>query len=285
MRHSDAARRQFGNPTVVRERLYRMNTVAWLDALAQDVRDAYRGLRRSPTFTVTAVAMLGLGIGVNAAVFSVTNSVLFKGFRLIDGNDRLLYIGTQKDGRGCCVSYPDFLDWRAQSTSFVGMGAVGDLQVTLSDRNDSDAEHYIATQITTDAFQLLGQRPVIGRDFLPSDGQRGAGPVAILHHRFWARRYGQDPTIIGRTIRINGTPTVIIGVMPPDFSFPQNEDLWVPLVPTDALEQRQARVIWFAFGRLADGVSADSARAELDTIGRRLARAYPRRTRAGCRGR
>ena len=155
------------------------------------------------------------------------------------------------------------------------MGAVGDLQVALSDGDDSAAEHYIATQITTDAFQLLGQRPVIGRDFLPSDGQRGAGPVAILHHSFWARRYGKDPAIIGRTIRINGTPTVVIGVMPPDFSFPQNEDLWVPLVPANALEQRQARVIWFAFGRLADGVSAKSARAELDTIGRRLARVYP----------
>ena len=112
-----------------------MNSIGWIDSLAQDVRVALRGLRRSPAFTAIAVLTLGIGIGLNATVFTVTNAVLFKGFRQIDHNDRILYVGTQKHGHGCCASYPDFIDWRAQSTSFSGMGAVADLQIVVSDAN------------------------------------------------------------------------------------------------------------------------------------------------------
>jgi putative ABC transport system permease protein len=189
-------------------------------------------MRRAPAFTAVAVATLAIGIGINAAVFSVTDAVLFKGFRLIDRNDRLLYIGTQKNGRGCCASFPDFVDWRAQARSFVDLAAVADRQIALSDGNESGTEHYDATEITPNAFQLLGQRPAIGRDFTASDGQPGAEPAAILRHSFWERRYGRDPAVIGRTIRINGIRTTVVGVMPPNFSFPQNQDLWIPLVPT-----------------------------------------------------
>jgi len=173
---------------------------------------------------IVAVLTLALGIGINAAVFTVTNAVLFRGFRLVDKNDRVLYIGTQKNGRGCCASYPDFLDWRAQATSFSDMGAVADLQITLSDGTESNAEHDDATQITTNGFQLLGQRPILGRTFASTDAQPGAAPVAILREAFWERRYGKDAAIIGRTIRVNGVPTTVIGVMPRDFAFPQNED-------------------------------------------------------------
>ena len=253
-----------------------MTIAQQFDSVVQDLRVAGRGMRRSPAFTIVAVLTLALGVGINAAVFTVTNAVLFKGFRLVDRNDRLLYIGTQKNGRGCCASYPDFLDWRAQATSFSDLGAVADLQVTLSDGTESTAEHYDATHITTNGFQLLGQRPILGRTFASTDGQRGAAPVAILREAFWERRYGKDPAIIGRTIRVNGTPTTVIGIMPRDFSFPQNEDVWLPLTATTDLDKREARGLWFAFGRLAEGATFEGARAELETIGRRLATAYPR---------
>ena len=103
-----------------------------MNGFMNDVRYALRGLSRSRGFTAVAVLMLALGIGVNAAVFTVTKAVLFKGSRSIDRNDRILYIGS---GGPCCVSYPDFEDWRAQAKSFVGMGAVADLRITLSDRS------------------------------------------------------------------------------------------------------------------------------------------------------
>ena len=120
---------------------------------------------------------------------------------------------------------------------------------------------------------------MLGRDFAPSDEAPGAVPVAILRYGFWERRYGKDPGVIGRAIRINGTPTTVIGVMPRGFSFPQNEDLWLPLVPTPDLEKREARGLWFAFGRLSDRATLESARAELETIGHRLSAAYPRTNR------
>jgi hypothetical protein len=102
-----------------------------LESLAADVRYAARTMRTHPGFTAAAVLMLALGIGVNAAVFSVTDSVLFRGFRLVEGNDRLLYIGTERNGRGCCASYPDFLDWQQQAKSFTAMGVVAKMRPGL----------------------------------------------------------------------------------------------------------------------------------------------------------
>ncbi len=244
--------------------------------LLGDVRLSFRTLAKNPGFTAVAVAMLAVGIGVNAAVFTVTNAVLFKGFRLIDRNDRILYIHSERNGQYSGVSYPDFEDWRAQAKSFDGMGTVADLKITVNDRSGF-LERYTATRITTNAFRLLGQQPILGRDFASSDAIPGAAPVAILSYGFWVRRFAKDPAIIGQTLQINGAPpTAVIGVMPAGFSFPQNQDLWIPLVPAADLQTRDAPTLWFAFGRMADGVTIEGARAELETIGSRLASAYPR---------
>jgi putative ABC transport system permease protein len=243
--------------------------------MIQDVAFALRSLRKNAAFTVATVTILALGIGVNTAVFTVTKAVLFQGFRLVDRNDRILYIHSQKAGQYSGVSYPDFQDWRAQARSFDGIGAVADLRITLNDQSGFP-ERYTATQITVNAFRLLGQQPVLGRDFAVSDGLPGAAPVAILSYRFWERRYGKDSAIIGQTLRLNGAPpATVIGIMPNGFSFPQNQDLWLPLVPTPDLQRRDARSLWFAFGRMADGVTRESARAELETIASRLSSAYP----------
>jgi putative ABC transport system permease protein len=121
----------------------------------------------------------------------------------------------------------------------------------------------------------LAGRQIIGRDFAPSDETPGAPPVAILNYGFWQRRYGKEPSIIGCTVRINGAPTTVIGVMPQGFFFPQKQDLWVPLIPTANVLKRENRETWFVFGRLAEGVTIENARAEMETIGRRLESAYP----------
>jgi putative ABC transport system permease protein len=247
----------------------------WVESMWLDFRFALRQFINAPAFTAAAVGMLALGIGANATVFTVTDAVLFKGFRLVQGNDRILYIHDEKNGQYSGVSYPDFRDWQSQARSFDGMGAVADLRITLNDQNGFP-ERYTATRITTNGFHLLGCEPFMGRDFAPSDAIAGAPPVAILSYGFWERRFGKDPQIIGRTLEIDGgSRTTVIGVMPKNFGFPQNQDLWIPLLQTGDVQRREARNLWFAFGRLRDGVPLENARAELATIGNRLATVYP----------
>jgi putative ABC transport system permease protein len=241
-----------------------------MSSVLQDMRFAVRGLRRSPGFTITAVATLAIGIGVNAAVFTVTKAALFAGFPMVPGNDRILYLS----GNGCCVSYPDFEDWRAQSKSFTGMAIVHGVRRILSDQSGFP-ESYDATEVSADTFQVVGQRPIMGRDFTPSDEMPGAPPVAILSYGFWESRFGKDPAIVGRTVRMNGAPTTVIGVMPRGFAFPQKQDLWVPLLRTPEVEKRDNRETWFVFGRMKEGLTIQSARSEMETIGRRLGKAYP----------
>jgi len=240
--------------------------MSWL----ADIRLSFRTLRKNPGFTAVAVATLALGIGVNATVFTVTNAVLFKGFPLVDRNGRLLYVSNG----GCCVSYPDFEDIRAQSKSFEGMAIVHGVGKILGDRSGF-AEHIDVTEVSADTFKLVGQRPIMGRNFAPSDAIPGAAPVAILSYSFWQRRYAKDPNIIGRTVRMNGVPTTIVALMAEGFSFPQKADMWVPLVETANVMNRNNADTWFAFGRLAQGVTFQSARVEVESIIKRLETEYP----------
>jgi len=269
-----AATRAFGGIEQAKERHRDARSFAPADALIQDLGYALRSLRRAPGFSAAAVAIVAVGTAINIGVFAVTRAALFNGFRSVDRNERLVYIGTQKNGAGCCVSYPDLEDWRAQTTTFHALGAVADLQINLTEF-DGRAEHYDASLVTANTFAVLGRTPILGRDFAPSDEKPGAPPVAMLRYELWQRRYGADPAIVGQPIRINGTPTTVIGVMPAGFAFPQNQDLWLPLVPTADRQQRDNRSIWFAFGRLIDGATFETARVELTVIGRRLANAYP----------
>jgi putative ABC transport system permease protein len=242
----------------------------WLDDIVQDIRYAARGMLRSRGFTVTAIATLAIGIGINATVFTVTNAVLLKGFPLVPRNDRLLYISNG----GCCISYPDFEDIRAQAKSFAGMGITHGIGKIVSDESGFP-ESIDVTEVSADTFKTVGQRPIMGQDFAPSDEVDGATPVAILSYAFWEHRYGKDRNIVGRTVRMNGAPTTIIGVMGEGFSFPQKVDMWVPLVKTAIVKDRDHTDTWFAFGRLAEGVTFESARAEVEGIIQRLESTYP----------
>jgi putative ABC transport system permease protein len=266
----DAARR-FGGMDSVKEEYRESRSFTAIETLFRDIRYALRTLLNSPGFTAVAVMTLALGIGVNTAVFTVTNAVLFKGFSYIERSDRIDYM---TNSEGCCVSYPDFEDWRAQAKSFQGMAIVHGVQVTLSDKGGYP-EYRDATEVSADTFRLIGREPILGRDFTKSDEIPGGAHVVILNYSFWASRYGKDPAVVGRTVRINSAPTTVIGVMPAGFIFPQNQDLWVPLVPTPNVLRRANRDTWFVFGRMADGVTIESARAEVEAIGKRLEQAYP----------
>jgi predicted permease len=300
------AMRRLGSIESVKEQHREHRSFAMIESLVRDVHYAARALRNNPGFAAVAIVTLALGIGVNATVFTVAKAALFAGFPMVENNDRILYLSS---GRGCCVSltemprtnwprqaaeravpliqgaacrgpcaYPDFEDWRAQARSFSGMAVVHGTRGVITGRGGA-GENYDATEVSADTFRLIGSRPVLGRDFAKSDEFPGAPPVAILTYSYWASRFAKDPKLIGRTIRMNGIPSTVIGIMPEGFSFPQKQDLWVPLLPTPEVRERGRRDLWFAFGRLAPGATVSGARAEMESIGRRLGVEYPRTNR------
>jgi putative ABC transport system permease protein len=265
------ARRQFGSVSLAQDLHRDSRSFVWIDDLRRDLAYTVRALRRTPSFAIVAVVTLAVGIGINTLVFTVTNSVLFKGFPLVEANDRLVYVTS---GQRCCLSYPDFEDWRVQATSFADMALVHGVPATVA-IGAGRPQLTNATEVTANTFRLVGQRPIVGRDFTEADMQPGAPGVAVLRYTAWQRWFAGDPRVIGRTIRVNGRALTVIGVMPRGFSFPQNQDVWMPLVPTPDVRRRDAREHWFALGRLAAGMTIARARAEMETVGERLAAAYP----------
>jgi predicted permease len=236
--------------------------------LLHDLRFGLRVLLKSRGFTAVVVLTLALGIGVNTAIFTIVNTVVFKGMPF-DNPGEIAFVSSNRGG----ISYPDFIDFREQSRSFKGLGAFSNLAADLSDA-DAAAERVSGARVSANTFSLLGTRPLIGRDFTEADEQRGADPVALLSHGLWQARYGGDNSILGRSIRINLMAYTVIGVMQPSEGFPQDTRIWIPLVPDTAAERRDARSL-VVFGRLGDNVSFELAGAELSTIALGLAEAYP----------
>jgi predicted permease len=234
-----------------------------------------RTLVRNPGFAAVAIVALALGIGANVTVFTLANAFLFKNLPF-DDSDRILYLSNTlatRPGTVRSVSYPDLLDFREQSKSFEGLAAFSNRSVDLSDKN-AFPERYRCPLMTSNGFTVIGQQPVLGRGFLADDEQPGAQPVVILSHGLWESRYSQDPAIIGKTVRVNDVPAVIVGVMPRGLTFPGASSLWMPLVRTNDLQRREVRGLTM-FGRLARGSTLPAARAEMTAIAGRLAEAYP----------
>lgn len=241
----------------------------------EDLRFAVRLLVKDKWFTLTAVAALALGLGVNASVFTFVNAVLIRGLPF-DDPDRIMAL-TARDpvrARDLGVSYLDFTDWTS-ARSFAGLAAYTGGTANLSDEGRLP-ERYQAAFLSANAFALLGQQPMLGRDFAPDDDRPGAASVVLLGAGVWKNRYGSDPSVVGRVVRVNDVPSVVIGVMPEGFRFPTNADLWQPLASIDDLraQKRNARGL-AAFGRLAPGVARAQAQAEMASIGARLAADHP----------
>ncbi|HKV26770.1 MAG TPA: ABC transporter permease, partial [Candidatus Acidoferrales bacterium] len=268
------ARIEFGGYQKFKEEIRESLGTHFLETLLQDARYALRTLRKSPGFTAVAVLTLALGIGANATVFIIADAILFKNLPFAD-SDRVLYISSvnREAGRGRGESYPDYLYLRSRTHSFEALAAFSGDDVDVSDKGSIPTQ-VRGDSLTSNAFSVIGQRPMIGRDFLPEDVRPGATPVVILAHNLWQSRYHQNPSIVGRTIRINNVPAVIIGVMPAGINFPRGDQLWVPLIPTGNWQKREYRGLT-VFGRLAPGASLASARAELTTLARDLESAYP----------
>ncbi|MGE3577967.1 MAG: ADOP family duplicated permease [Vicinamibacterales bacterium] len=272
-----AARRAFGGVEQVKEIYRDQRGWPFLESLVQDIRYAVRTLLRSPGFTTAAIGTLALAIGLNATVFTVMDAMLFRGYPLVQHNNRLLYL-QERDltKRRCCVSYPDFEDWRTQARSFDGMAYVGSNRPIALRIGEARPLDLLTFVVSANTFDLLGVRPLLGRTFLPGDEVAGAPPVVLLNYRFWESRLGRRTDVIGSSVEINGHAGTIIGVMPPGFDFPTQEDLWMPVVRTPDLRQRGFTPGGFmVVARLRTGVRREQALAELETINRRLAESFP----------
>jgi putative ABC transport system permease protein len=268
------SRRALGNVLLARERARDVWIPPWLQDVGQDLRFAARLLLKDRAFTLVAVTTLALGIGINGTVFTVVNA-LSRGLP-VDDPDRIVRLGMRNAaGRSLPVSFADFEDWRGSTTSFEGVAAYSDTQLIVADETAAP-DRFSGSYLSWNAFQLVGDRPMLGRDFRPEDDRPEAPPVVILGYRVWNGRYSNDPAVVGRTIRVNGVPAVVVGVMPEGFRFPVVSDLWQPLahMPGLATQKRDARTL-SVFARLATGKELSEAQAELTAIAERLARAFP----------
>ncbi len=240
-----------------------------------DLRYALRMIRQYPWFSAAIIGTLALGIGVNTTVFTLVNAVLFKPLPL-PGGERIVMVPATLPAEGrpqVSVSYPDLRDFRQAGTAFEKLEAYTQRPVTVSE-NGNPPERFRGAQVTSGLFELLRIPPVKGRTLTAEDERAGAHPVIVLGHGVWKDRYGMDPNVIGRNVRANEKPAVIIGVMPEGLKFPSNEDLWMNIVPDEEWEKRENRAVMMV-GRLKPGETRSSAQAQLAVVAHRLAQQFP----------
>jgi predicted permease len=277
----DAARRRFGSLAYLKEQCRDMWTFHPLETLGQDVRYAIRTLRKAPGFTLVAVFALAVGIGGNTAIFSLIAAARAGALPYRDA-DRLVEVwGTvlraKVERRG--ASYPDFVDWRAQSNSFEDMAAFDGQLMTLT--GGEEPERINTEFVSAPYFSLLGLSPARGRVFQPDEDDLGKpSHVVVLSDGLWKRRFGGDPQVIGRTLTLCCAPRqyTVLGVMPPGFKgLTDQAELWVPFTmyaSPENMRQRANRGV-AVLARLKPGATMAAAQADVDAISRRLEAAYP----------
>jgi predicted permease len=243
--------------------------------ILEDLKHGARALRRSPVYAVVIVATLAVSIGAVAVVFSALSPYFLRALPFTDP-DRLVHLFTVDAEEGwdkARFSMPQFEDVRERSRSFEELAAYYYGTANLS--GEVAAEQIQIGRLTANAFDVLGARALHGRTFDAGEDGPGGADVVVLSHGLWLGRYGGDPTITGKTIRVNGVPHLVIGVMPPAFNFPfGGVKAWVPLHLDGAREARDASNL-LVFGRLAAGQTQQSSRAELESIWRQLSAEHP----------
>jgi putative ABC transport system permease protein len=242
---------------------------------ARDVRHAFRMLIGSPGFSLVAVLTFALGIGVNTAVFSVFNGVLLRPLPYPEP-DRITMIwmdNRPQQIKEDITSYPNFRDWRDQSTSYTHMAAFTPSSFNLTGADEPD--RLIGAQATASFFDVMGVRPVIGRVFTRDNETTGNDAVVVLSQGLWQRKFGGAPDVVGRTIVLNGRAHEVIGVMPATLQQPAKAELWKPLAPPDDLREARGAFWLPVIGRLKPGITPEQAQTEMSGITARLEQAYP----------
>ena len=269
------ARRRFGGVARFQDEAREARGGWWLEELRQDIRYAVRVLARGRAFVAISILTLALGVGANTAIFSVVRGVLLRALPYAEPA-RLVAIQSVIRGNTAAVSPPDFFDWRSQTHAFSGMAAYYLSTTNLT--GNGEPERLTQARVSANFFDVLGVRPPYGRGFVAGEDDAAAPRVAVLSDGLWRRRFGADPSVIGRTIDLDDAPTTVIGVAPADLHRPWDVDLWLTtrFAANDvAPSARGARWIEVV-GRLAPGVSLSSAGAEMNAIAARLERLDPR---------
>jgi predicted permease len=244
--------------------------------LRQDVRYAFRKLRRSPGFALTAVLTLALGVGATSAVFSVIDAVLLRPLPFPDPHQIVVPESRSRSGYTQPASLPGYRDERAQQRTFSAFAGYNDFSsVNLESPHGPVALH--ATKGTDNFFDVFGVRPVLGRTFLPGEDQPGRDDVAVLSYEVWQRDFQADPRVIGRVARLDGHPYTIIGVMPADFRYPlgQHNAIYTPLHAKPQWLTNGGNHWLRTIGRMKSGVSRQQAQADLQRVFADMGRAYP----------
>src|SRR5262245_11233467 len=270
-----AAMRALGGLEQRKEEGRGMRRVNYIDDLLRDLRYAGRNLRRNPGFAALSILIMTLGIGANTAIFSVVNAVLLRPLPYRDP-DRLVMVSYCRAREGSCFTRPaEFLDWRDQAKSFERIAAYRFETADLT--GDGEPERLDVASISADLFATLGVAPALGRAFTSEEDTDGGPLAAILSDRLWRRRFGADPQVIGRAITLRDQSRTVVGIMPPDFRFHGDVELWFPLAfnAAQVLSRQGSTFRMSAIARLKPGVTPEAARADLSTILERQRQAFP----------
>jgi putative ABC transport system permease protein len=279
------ARLALGNIPLLEAQCRDQRRVGWLQDLWQDVKYGVRMLRQNPGFTAIAAVSLAMGIGANTAILGALKATLLGSVPFPDG-DRLVLLRTYPEENPGQINnnatIPDYVAWKQQSRSFAYMGAsIADHSRDFGAEQDGrPAERIEGQGVAPSLFLALGVHPLLGRTFTEEEAEiDNSAPVMVLSYRLWQRRFGADPGVLGKQVRLSGDNMTIVGVMPPDFQYPIEEtEYWVPLGINRFQLQGSARYFTVA-ARLNPGVSVPQAQAEMDAIVAQLARDFPDRHR------
>ena len=267
------AKLEFGGMETAKQQCRDAVGVSFVETLMQDVRHGVRAMSRTPMFTVTAVVVLALGIGANTAIFSVVDAVLLKPLAYLDSGGLVTILMDGEDP----VSVANYIDWRDQSHSFTAMGAADFWSPNLTS-DDAPPEHIAGLKVTQNVFPMLGIEPMLGRLFAEGEDKDGADREVILSYRLWQRRFTSDPSVLGKTIVLDGNGYVVVGVMPQGFQFAPfwatHAEIWTPNAFGARIHDRGGNSLRI-FARLGPGVSLAQARSEMAAITGRLEQQYP----------
>ena len=246
-----------------------------MQSLLRDVRYGVRSLLKSPGVAIVATLALTLGIGLTTTMFSIVYGAMMKGLPYPDG-DRVVTVTRANSVRGIqnsSIPLQDYFDFKKEQHTLNDLAATTSGTIFVS--GDEKAERFDGSWITANAFTTLGVRPMLGRDFRAGEDTPQGEKVAIIAYSTWKERYNGDPNILGKTIRVNGAPTTVVGVMPEGFAFPNNDKIWIPL-QTDPLATKRGQGQFLSvFGKLKPAATMDQGNVDFQTIAKRLATAYP----------